>query len=108
MRGPRRDFQRPQRAKPELRELVIGRVGAQGDGVAEGPVYVPFTLPGERVLARVQAGRGELAELLTASVERQTPPCPHFLACGGCALQHWSAPGYLAFKVGLIREALAR
>ena len=108
MRGPRRDFQRPQRAKPELRELVIGRVGAQGDGVAEGPVYVPFTLPGERVLARVQAGRGELAELLTASVERQTPPCPHFLACGGCALQHWSAPGYLAFKVGLIRDALAR
>ena len=108
MRGPRRDFQRPQRAKPELRELVIGRVGAQGDGVAEGPVYVPFTLPGERVLAQVQAGRGELAELLVASDERQTPPCPHFLACGGCALQHWSAPGYLAFKTDMICEALAR
>ena len=107
MRGQRRDFQRSQRTKAELRELVIGRVGAQGDGVAEGPVYVPFTLPGERVLAKVQAGRGELVELLAASGERQAPPCPHFLACGGCALQHWSAPGYLEFKVGLIREALA-
>lgn len=108
MRGPRRDLRRPPRAEPELRELEILRVGAQGDGVAEGPVYVPFTLPGERVLAKVQAGRGELAELLTASAERQTPPCPHFLTCGGCALQHWSAPGYLAFKTNLIREALSR
>ena len=108
MRGPRRDFQRPPRAKPELRELVILRVGAQGDGVAEGPVYVPFTLPGERVLAKVQAGRGELVELLAASGERQDPPCPHFGACGGCALQHWTAPEYLAFKADMIREALAR
>ena len=37
----------------ERRELLIARVGAQGDGVAEtpsGPVYVPFTLQGERVV----------------------------------------------------------
>ena len=108
MRGPRRDYQRPQTAKPELRELEILRVGAQGDGVAEGPVYAPFTLPGERVLAKVQAGRGELLEVLAASAERQTPPCPHFLACGGCALQHWAEPGYLAFKTAIVREALSR
>lgn len=33
-------------------EVEIGRLGAQGDGVAEGPdgsIFVPFTLPGERV-----------------------------------------------------------
>jgi 23S rRNA (uracil1939-C5)-methyltransferase len=108
MRGPRKDYQRPQAQKPELRDLVIGRVGAQGDGVAEGPVYVPFTLPGERVRARIQAGRGDLVEVLAPSPERQAPPCPHFSACGGCALQHWAEPGYLGFKAGLIREALAR
>ena len=108
MRGPRRDFQRPRRADAELRQLEILRVGAQGDGVAAGPVYVPFTLPGERVRARVQAGRGELAEVLAPSPDRQAPPCPHFLACGGCALQHWQAPPYLDWKAGLIREALSR
>ena len=33
-------------------ELDIVRLGAQGDGIAEtddGPRYVPFALPGERV-----------------------------------------------------------
>ena len=34
MRGPRRDHQRPSPAKPELRELDVLRVGAQGDGIA--------------------------------------------------------------------------
>jgi len=60
------------------------------------------------VRARVQAGRGEVAEILSPSPERQAPPCPHFHACGGCALQHWAEPGYLAWKANLIREALSR
>ena len=108
MKRPRREYQRPSLGKAELREIEILRVGTQGDGVAEGPVYAPFTLPGERVRARVQAGRGELVEVLTPSLERQAPPCPHFFACGGCALQHWSDRPYLAWKTGLIREALSR
>ena len=108
MKGPRRNFQRPSLARPEERELEVLRVGSQGDGVAEGPVYLPFTLPGERVRAKVKAGRGEVVEVMTASPERQVPPCPHFHACGGCALQHWAQPGYLDWKAGLIREALSR
>jgi 23S rRNA (uracil1939-C5)-methyltransferase len=45
------------------RELVIETLGSRGDGVArcnEGPVYVPFTLPGERVRVSLQGERGEL------------------------------------------------
>ena len=30
-------------------EYTILRLGHQGDGIAEGPVYAPRTLPGERV-----------------------------------------------------------
>ena len=108
MKRPRREYQRPSLAKAELRELEVLRVGTQGDGVAEGPVYVPFTLPGERVRAKAQAGRGELVEVLTPSADRQAPPCPHFFACGGCALQHWAQPPYLAWKAELIGEALSR
>ena len=108
MRGHRRDFQRSRPPRPQLRELEVLRVGTQGDGIAEGPVYLPFTLPGERVRAAVQAGRGEVTEVLAPSPERQAPPCAHFHACGGCALQHWAEPGYLAWKANLIREALSR
>ena len=95
------------RAEGELRDLVIERVGAQGDGVAAGPVFVGETLPGERVRAKVSGDRGELAKVLQPSADRTTPPCPHFGACGGCALQHWEPPPYLAWKVEQIRLALA-
>ncbi len=91
-----------------LDELLIERVGAQGDGVASGPLYVPQALPGERVRASVAGDRGELVEVLTSSPERQPATCPHFGPCGGCALQHWRAAPYLAWKVEQIRLALGR
>ncbi|MBE7219183.1 MAG: class I SAM-dependent RNA methyltransferase [Caulobacteraceae bacterium] len=83
-------------------------MGAQGDGLLAGGAHVALTLPGERVLARVAEGRGELAEVLAASPERVAPPCPHFGACGGCALQHWEHGAYLAWKVEGVRRTLAR
>jgi 23S rRNA (uracil1939-C5)-methyltransferase len=92
----------------EVRELLIERIGAHGDGVAEGPVYAPLTLPGERVRARVAGDRAEMVEIQAASADRIAPPCPHFGACGGCALQHWAGGPYLAWKVEQIRQALAR
>jgi 23S rRNA (uracil1939-C5)-methyltransferase len=58
------------------------------------------------------AKRGEgwavTAEILAPSPERVTPPCPHFGQCGGCALQHWAEPGYIAWKAGLLAAALRR
>jgi len=95
-------------APGELRDLEIERVGAQGDGVAAGPVFASLALPGERVRARVAGERADAVEVLDASAERVTPPCPHFGACGGCALQHWAAAPYLAWKAEQIRLALAR
>jgi 23S rRNA (uracil1939-C5)-methyltransferase len=89
-------------------ELAIAQVGGEGDGVAEGPVYVPFALPGERVLAAGTGDRRELVEVLVESPERVEPPCPHFFACGGCALQHWAHAPYLAWKVERLRATLAR
>lgn len=89
-------------------ELEISKIGAQGDGLAEGPVFVPLTLPGERVLARVEGERGELLEVLRASPERIAPVSPHYGECGGCALQHWAHGPYLAWKAEQVRLALAR
>jgi 23S rRNA (uracil1939-C5)-methyltransferase len=82
-------------------ELDIVRVGAQGDGVAEteaGPVYVPFTLQGERVTADVEGDQGRLLEVLRPSAVRVSPPCRHFGTCGGCALQHMQRAAYDDWK----------
>lgn len=93
---------------PDLQTLHIDTVGAQGDGLAAGPVYVPLTLPGEDVTATVGGDRAELAQVLNASPDRVTPSCPHFGDCGGCSLQHWAAQPYLAWKGEQVRLALAR
>jgi 23S rRNA (uracil1939-C5)-methyltransferase len=96
-----------------LREVLIDRVGFQGDGIGEEPgrdnkVLVPLTLPGETVLARGAGERCELTEIITPSPQRVTPPCPYFGRCGGCALQHWDHAPYLAWKVEQIALALSR
>ncbi|MCC7266206.1 MAG: class I SAM-dependent RNA methyltransferase [Caulobacteraceae bacterium] len=102
---------RPERSAPKparVEELDILRMGSGGDGVAEGPVFAAFTLPGERVTASVAGDRAEVLEVLAPSAERVAPPCPHFGACGGCALQHWDPAAYLAWKVEDLARTLAR
>src|SRR4051812_22968724 len=99
--GPPRDLGPPS-------ELGIAQMGGEGDGQAPGPVFVPFTLPGESVVARGHGERRELVEVLSPSPERVAPPCPHFFACGGCALQHWDHAPYLAWKVERLAGTLAR
>ncbi|WP_174301071.1 class I SAM-dependent RNA methyltransferase [Caulobacter sp. S45] len=92
-------------------DLTIAALGASGDGVAEldgHPAYVPFTLVGEQVRARVSGERGELEAVLQPSAHRVAPPCPHFGRCGGCALQHFDPAPYLAWKVEQVRLALGR
>ena len=47
--------------------LDIARIGPRGDGVAttaEGPVYVPLTLPGESVEVEREHDRGRLVSVL--------------------------------------------
>jgi len=93
-------------------QLTIARLGHRGDGVADtnvGPVYVPYTLPGETVTVETVAGhpdRRHLVHVDKASHERAQPICKHFGACGGCALQHWSLAEYHLWKRNLVVEAL--
>ena len=84
-------------------EVRIERLGAKGDGVAEspqGPVFVPFALPGELVRVAVEPGneRADLIEVIEPSPDRIAPICPHFGSCGGCALQHLESQAYLDWK----------
>lgn len=90
-------------------KLRIARLGAQGDGVAEtpeGPVFVPFTLPGETVTAARQKDRAVAMAILEPSPQRVDPACRHFTECGGCALQHLEAQTYLEWKRDKVAQAL--
>lgn len=78
----------------------IERLGREGDGLA-GAVRVPFALPGE--LWEL----GEAPRLIEAAPERVVPPCPHFGACGGCALQHAEAGWLSRWKADVVVRALA-
>ncbi|MDO8321558.1 MAG: class I SAM-dependent RNA methyltransferase [Phenylobacterium sp.] len=105
MRSSNRRPEPPKPSGPPV-EVVIETIGGEGDGVAPGPIYVPFTLPGETVRATGAGERRDLDAVLVASPERVTPPCPHFGVCGGCALQHWEHAAYLAWKVERLRKTL--
>jgi 23S rRNA (uracil1939-C5)-methyltransferase len=92
--------------------LIIDRLAHRGDGVADapsGPLYVPYALPGETVEVETVPGhpdRRHLLRVVDASPERIEPICPHFGTCGGCAVQHWTAPRYRDWKRGLVMAAL--
>jgi 23S rRNA (uracil1939-C5)-methyltransferase len=95
-----------------VQRLVITRIAHRGDGVADrpdGPVYVPYTLPGETVAAEAVPGHPDRRHLLrvdAASPDRIAPYCPHFGVCGGCAIQHWAPERYREWKRSLVAAAL--
>jgi 23S rRNA (uracil1939-C5)-methyltransferase len=95
-----------------IEHLVIDRIGHRGDGVtegADGPIFVPTTLPGETVEVEGVPGQPDRRQLLRVekeSPQRIAPTCPHFGICGGCAMQHWQTSAYRAWKRGLVIDAL--
>ena len=91
-----------------------GHVVARHDGVV---VFVRHALPGERVLAEVTEGqegdrflRADAVEVLEASPDRVTPPCPFAGPgrCGGCDFQHVAVPAQRALKAAVVAEQLQR
>lgn len=97
-------------------ELKIDDVAFGGKGVArdEGKaVFVPFTIEGERVTAKIvrekkQFAEAELVELLEPSPNRVTPECPYFGRCGGCSYQHISYAHQLELKARQVEQAMRR
>ncbi|MBP1180597.1 class I SAM-dependent RNA methyltransferase [Methylobacterium sp. PvR107] len=88
--------------------VTIRDLGARGDGIAEDGVLVPYTLPGERATIRREGRRAELLGIAQASADRVEPFCPYFMRCGGCRTQHLARPAELAWKRGLIAQALSQ
>ena len=97
-------------------EVTVGEIGARGDGLADHGgrrVYVPLTVPGDRVRILPGEPRGDgiaarLLDVLAPGPDRAAPPCPHFGICGGCALQHLTDDAYAGWKRTQVVTALGR
>ena len=89
-----------------MEEFHIKRLGHLGEGIADGPVYAPLTLPGETITAVRNGDKLTDIRIVTPSADRVKPPCRHFKSCGGCLLQHASDLFVEAWKVGVVETAL--
>ena len=101
-------------------ELVAGEVAHGGWCVARvdgsGPVvFIRYTLPGERVRARItevtsRFARADAVQIVTAAPGRVEPPCPyaHPGGCGGCDWQHASLPTQRDLKAAVVAQQLRR
>ncbi len=92
---------------------LIAKTG-QAVGRADGLViYVLGPVPGERARVRIEAVKAkyavaELVALLDRSPDRVEPFCGVFGTCGGCQVQHLAYRAQLAWKRGIVDNALRR
>src|SRR5277367_198336 len=98
-------------------KLRIEKAIYGGDGLARVPegktVFVPGTLPGELVEARIAVVKrsfasGALDAVLEVSPERVVPGCEYVPRCGGCQYQHAGAAFQLQMKLDILKETLTR
>jgi len=101
---------------PVLVDLQIETVAYGGAGIARTDglvVFVPYTIPGEKVQAKPYRSQKRFSEAELLAVEspsplRQLPVCELFGRCGGCAYQHVPYPTQLEWKANQVRELLQR
>lgn len=100
-------------------DIIEGRIvdlASGGEGVLKldgYAIFVPFSLPGELVRARIDFARRDcafatLVEVKEKSEDRVKPICPYFGKCGGCDLQHMSERMQIAFKTNAVKLALKK
>jgi 23S rRNA (uracil1939-C5)-methyltransferase len=91
----------------------LARAPIEDAATAGKTVFVPMTIPGELVDARISEDRGsfanaELESVLEPAPTRVVPPCPYYGPCGGCHYQHAAYPMQLEMKTAILRETLER
>lgn len=85
-------------------------MGRLPDGRA---VFVPFSIPGEKVRVRLLEekrgfARAKLVEILEASPDRIEPRCKHYQECGGCHYQHLPYNLQIQAKRAILIDQLTR
>jgi 23S rRNA (uracil1939-C5)-methyltransferase len=103
--------------KQKFYTVTLDRMVYGGDAMGRLPdgraVFVPFTLPGEKVQVRLTEEKrghahGEVVQILEASPDRISTPCDQYKGCGGCHYQHIPYKLQLKFKKEILQDQLAR
>lgn len=98
-------------------ELILEDMVFGGDALGHLPdgraVFVPFGLPGEKVILSIieekkSFARGRIEKILVPSPLRIQPRCRHYGICGGCNYQHLTYRDQLEIKRGIVRNQLQR
>ena len=92
-------------------QLESGSEDTEADKAQGWVVFVPHTLPGEKVRARIfrndkSHSQADLIEVINPSPDRLEPKCTLFGKCGGCQYQHLSYEKQLAWKTRQVEELL--
>ncbi len=96
--------------------IRVDNIAFEGAGVGRSDglvVFIPFTLPGELVLVsslkkKKNFATASLLKVIESSPHRESPPCPYFLRCGGCQLQHSSYLNQVTIKRQFVEDSLLR
>jgi 23S rRNA (uracil1939-C5)-methyltransferase len=94
--------------------LGVGTVELEEKGrLLHRPIFIPFTAPGDTIEAAVVRSKGKyyhgrLLQVLNPSPHRVPPICPHYMACGGCNLEHISYEEQLRQKAHQVEFLLSR
>ena len=111
-----RKHNKVRRVQPEEFSATIEDVAAMGEGLARKdgePVFVPYTIPGEKVRAEInRRGRryveADVLQIIEPSPYRVEAPCPYYQECTGCQWQHIEYAHQLDLKRHLVIDQLQR
>lgn len=103
-------------SKGQRLSLVIDSLATGGAGVGRYKgfvIFVPFTCPGDKILARVTRikknfAEAELVKVEDPAIERALPQCSVFQKCGGCTWQHISYSEQLKQKQKILESSLKK
>lgn len=97
--------------KDDIVELTIYDIGFEGKGIGridgEFVVFVPNTVPGDKVKAKIirtkkSYANTKLVEIIEDSPNRVNPECIYFGTCNGCKMQNID----YSFQLGIKRQAV--
>lgn len=98
-------------------EIEITGLTYGGEGVGRLPdgktVFVPYTIPGERVSVDITVNkkryaRAKLTQIIASSPHRIKPLCKHYMFCGGCHLQHIAYDEQVRLKQKILAEQVKK
>lgn len=108
-------MEKPRRDDELLLEIVDLGFEGKGIGKINGnlAVFVPNTVPGDRIRAKVKKTKkklieAELIEIVTESPDRVRPECKYFGTCNGCKMQNLKYEKQLELKRQSVINAFER